>query len=71
MEKEQTFDEAMKDLEQIVQKLEQGDVPLEEALDKFQEGIKLSRYCRGIVEEAEKTVTSMTNEEKAESSETQ
>lgn len=68
MEKEQTFDEAMKDLEQIVQKLEQGDVPLEEALDKFQEGIKLSRYCRGIVEEAEKTVTSMANEEKAEAS---
>ncbi|MCC5889646.1 MAG: exodeoxyribonuclease VII small subunit [Alkalibacterium sp.] len=69
MEKEQTFDEAMKDLEQIVQKLEQGDVPLEEALDKFQEGIKLSRYCRGIVEEAEKTVTSMAKEENAESSE--
>lgn len=68
MEKEQTFDEAMKDLEQIVQKLEQGDVPLEEALDKFQEGIKLSRYCRGIVEEAEKTVTSMAKEDNEEAS---
>lgn len=68
MEKEQTFDEAMKDLEQIVQKLEQGDVPLEEALDKFQEGIKLSRYCRGIVEEAEKTVTNMANEEHTDAS---
>ncbi|GAB2492289.1 exodeoxyribonuclease VII small subunit [Alkalibacterium psychrotolerans] len=69
MEKEQTFDEAMKDLEQIVQKLEQGDVPLEEALDKFQEGIKLSRYCRGIVEEAEKTVTNMASEEHTDASE--
>lgn len=69
MEKEQTFDEAMKDLEQIVQKLEQGDVPLEEALDKFQEGIKLSRYCRGIVEEAEKTVTNMANEEHTDAAE--
>ncbi|SFC13806.1 Exodeoxyribonuclease VII small subunit [Alkalibacterium subtropicum] len=62
MDKEKTFDEAMKELETIVQKLEQGDVPLEEALDQFQEGIKLSRYCKGIVEDAEKTVTKMVNE---------
>ncbi len=59
MEKEKSFDEAMKELETIVQKLEQGDVPLEEALDQFQEGIKLSRYCKSIVEDAEKTVTKM------------
>lgn len=63
MEKDKTFDEAMKELETIVQQLEQGDVPLEEALDQFQEGIKLSRYCKGIVEDAEKTVTKMVNEE--------
>lgn len=62
MDKEKTFDEAMKELETIVQKLEQGDVPLEEALDQFQEGIKLSRYCKSIVEDAEKTVTKMVNE---------
>lgn len=63
MEKDKTFDEAMKELETIVQQLEQGDVPLEEALDQFQEGIKLSRYCKAIVEDAEKTVTKMVNEE--------
>lgn len=62
MEKEKSFDEAMKELETIVQKLEQGDVPLEEALDQFQEGIKLSRYCKSIVEDAEKTVTKMISE---------
>ncbi|MFO8068439.1 MAG: exodeoxyribonuclease VII small subunit [Alkalibacterium sp.] len=62
MDKEKTFDGAMKELEAIVQKLEQGDVPLEEALDQFQEGIKLSRYCKSIVEDAEKTVTKMINE---------
>ncbi|GEK88761.1 exodeoxyribonuclease VII small subunit [Alkalibacterium putridalgicola] len=62
MDKEKTFDEAMKELETIVTKLEQGDVPLEEALDQFQEGIKLSRYCKSIVEDAEKTVTKMVNE---------
>ncbi|MDN6294008.1 MAG: exodeoxyribonuclease VII small subunit [Alkalibacterium sp.] len=62
MSNEKTFDEAIKELETIVQKLEQGDVPLEEALDQFQEGIKLSRHCKSIVENAEKTVTTMVNE---------
>lgn len=66
MDKEKTFDEAMKDLEGIVQKLEQGDVPLEEALDQFQEGINLSRYCKRIIEDAEKTVTRMVNEDNSE-----
>ncbi len=66
MDKEKTFDEAMKDLEGIVQKLEQGDVPLEEALDQFQEGISLSRYCKRIIEDAEKTVTRMVNEDNSE-----
>ena len=66
MDKEKTFDDAMKDLEGIVQKLEQGDVPLEEALDQFQEGISLSRYCKRIIEDAEKTVTRMVNEDNSE-----
>lgn len=66
MDKEKKFDEAMKDLEGIVQKLEQGDVPLEEALDQFQEGISLSRYCKRIIEDAEKTVTRMVNEDNSE-----
>jgi exodeoxyribonuclease VII small subunit len=66
VDKEKTFDEAMKDLEGIVQKLEQGDVPLEEALDQFQEGISLSRYCKRIIEDAEKTVTRMVNEDNSE-----
>ncbi|WP_161878139.1 exodeoxyribonuclease VII small subunit [Alkalibacterium sp. MB6] len=65
--KDQTFDEAMKKLEHIVNKLEQGDVPLEEALDQFQEGITLSRYCKRIVDEAEKTVTRMVSENGEES----
>jgi exodeoxyribonuclease VII small subunit len=66
VDKEKTFDDAMKDLEGIVQKLEQGDVPLEEALDQFQEGINLSRYCKRIIEDAEKTVTRMVNEDSSE-----
>jgi exodeoxyribonuclease VII small subunit len=41
-----TFEQSMKKLEQIVQELESGDLPLEEAMQKFEEGIKLSDYAR-------------------------
>lgn len=62
MEKEVNFDTALKQLEEIVSKLEQGDVPLEEALDQFQEGIKLSRQCKKTLLEAEETMTKIMNE---------
>jgi exodeoxyribonuclease VII small subunit len=41
----QTFEEAVKRLEEIVETLERGDVPLEKALDLYEEGIRLSRTC--------------------------
>jgi exodeoxyribonuclease VII small subunit len=62
----QTFDQALKELEEIVSKLEQGDVPLEEALDQFQEGIKLSRYCKKTLQDAEATMTKIVEENGAE-----
>ena len=39
------FEEAMSALEQIVRQLESGNVPLDEALDKFKEGMELSQFC--------------------------
>lgn len=60
--KDPTFDQALEELESIVSKLEQGDVPLEEALDQFQEGIKLSRYCKKTLQEAESTMTKIVAE---------
>lgn len=56
------FEEAMQQLEQIVAQLEQGDVPLEEALDQFQKGVALSKYCKDKLENAEKTLTKIVNE---------
>ncbi|MGG6431289.1 exodeoxyribonuclease VII small subunit [Anoxybacillus sp. D401a] len=49
-----TFEEAMSKLEQIVQKLEEGDVPLEEAIHFFQEGMKLSKFCHDKLQQVEK-----------------
>ena len=42
---ELTFEEAMKKLEEIVAKLEEGDVPLEKAIAFYQEGMALSKIC--------------------------
>ena len=50
------FEEAMSKLEKIVEKLEEGDIPLEESLKHFEEGIRLSRFCSHKLDEAEKRV---------------
>ncbi len=50
---ETTFEQALAELEQIVQKLEKGELPLEESLRLYEEGIRLSRLCHGKLEEAE------------------
>ena len=48
-----TFEQALQQLEQLVQKLEKGELPLEESLALYEEGIRLSRLCHGKLEEAE------------------
>ena len=52
-----TFELAMKQLEKIVQELESGDMPLEEAVKKFEEGINISKYCSEKLNESEKKIT--------------
>jgi len=53
---EQTFDESLRRLEQIVEQMEQGDVPLEESLKLYEEGIALSRVCAQKLQQAELTI---------------
>lgn len=52
----QTFEGALKRLEQIVEALESGDLPLEKAMSKFEEGVQLSRLCTKQLDETEKRV---------------
>ena len=52
-----TFEQSMKQLEQIVQELESGDLPLEKAIKKFEEGIQLSKSCARKLDETEKKVS--------------
>ncbi|PSA99720.1 exodeoxyribonuclease VII small subunit [Bacillus halotolerans] len=49
-----TFEEAMKGLESFVSKLEEGDVPLEQAINYFQEGMALSKMCHEKLQKVEK-----------------
>jgi exodeoxyribonuclease VII small subunit len=51
-----SFEEAMDQLEQLVGKLENGDVPLEKAIDLFQEGMKLSQLCNQKLEQVERKI---------------
>jgi exodeoxyribonuclease VII small subunit len=59
---EKKFEKAMERLEEIVQNLEGGDLPLEDALKAFEEGMKLAKFCSLKLEEAEKKVTLLIEE---------
>jgi exodeoxyribonuclease VII small subunit len=57
-----SFEEAMDQLEQLVGKLENGDVPLEKAIDLFQEGMKLSHLCSQKLEQVERKIEMLVEE---------
>ncbi len=50
------FEEALGRLEEIVKALEKGDLPLEESLKIFEEGVRMSKTCLKMLDEAEKKV---------------
>jgi exodeoxyribonuclease VII small subunit len=58
-----TFEEAMEKLEDIVGKLEEGDVPLEKAISYFQEGMKLSKLCHDKLQHVEKQMDQILRED--------
>ncbi len=60
----QTFEDAIKRLEKIVEALEQGDVPLDEALNLYEEGIQLSRSCGERLKEAELRIKKLNKDTK-------
>lgn len=68
-EKELKFNEAMEQLEEIVRQLEQGDVPLEQALTLYQKGMELSKICHDKLQNAEKQLVTMMDEGKEVSAE--
>lgn len=61
---EVSFEAAMKRLEEIVSRMESGDIPLEESLKLFEEGIKLSKELDKTLEEAERRVELLVKDER-------
>lgn len=61
--KEVSFEEAMKELENIVGKLEKGDLPLEDAIQAYQRGMELSHFCQLKLSQAEGTVAKLMTEQ--------
>ncbi len=53
------FESALKTLEDIVSQLEGGDLTLDRSLELFEEGVKISRFCSGKLEEAERKVETL------------
>ena len=52
-----SFEESMKKLETIVTELENGNLNLDESVKKFEEGMKMAKQCNNILEETEKKIT--------------
>ena len=63
MAKANSFEDNMKKLEQIVTELEKGELNLDDSVKKFEEGIKVSKECSKMLEEAEKKITILINDE--------
>ena len=53
------FETALKSLEEIVSQLEAGDLTLDRALELFEQGVKISRFCNSKLEEAERKVETL------------
>ncbi|HLR75151.1 MAG TPA: exodeoxyribonuclease VII small subunit [Virgibacillus sp.] len=58
-----SFEEAMLQLEKIVERLEEGDVPLEKAISYYQEGMKLSKMCHDKLSNVQEKMTKILNEQ--------
>lgn len=61
--KEENFESKMQALEKIVTELEKGDLNLDESVKKFEEGMKISKECSEMLEETEKRITILLNDE--------
>jgi len=58
-----SFEEAIKELTNIVGKIEQGQIPLQDSLEQYEKGMALIKQCRTILQKAEERIEKITKEE--------
>jgi exodeoxyribonuclease VII small subunit len=63
MSKTMTFEEALKRLEEIVDELENGDIPLDKSIKTFEEGSKLVDFCLSKLDSAEKKIKKLVKDD--------
>jgi len=61
-----SFEEAIKELTDIVGKIEQGRIPLQDSLQQYERGMALIKQCRTILKKAEERIEKITREEESE-----
>jgi len=63
---EKTFEKALSELELLVKELENGDIELNDAVKKYNDGMKLSKYCHDLLKDAEGVIVKMMKDDKLE-----
>ncbi len=58
-----TFEQAINQLKGIVDKIEQGEIPLQDSLEQYEKGMALIKHCRDILQKAEKRIERISKEE--------
>ena len=56
---EKTFEQALQELETLVKELENGDIELNDAVKKYNDGMKLSKHCHDLLKDAESVIVKM------------
>ena len=64
-----SFEEAIKELTNIVGKIEQGQIPLQNSLEQYEKGMALIKQCRTILQKAEERIEKITKEQDQDSKE--
>ena len=64
-----SFEESIKELTDIVGKIEQGEIPLQDSLEQYEKGMALIKQCRTILQEAEERIEKITKEQDPDSKE--
>ncbi len=60
--KKETFEEALGRLEEIAEQLENGNMPLDEAVKRYEEGVRAYRYCSSLLKHVERKIEVLTQE---------
>ena len=61
-----TFEQAIQQLKGIVDRIEQGEIPLQDSLEQYEKGMALIKHCRDILQKAEKRIERISKEEPSE-----